>query len=352
MLVAAAALTGLLLKLILVPILQPKAADTHYSLFRSSVRHLNRAVNLLLPVLLFNALIPFLRVGPRMNAAVNKMVEIALIFCFAVVLVRIIRITEDYLNRKFDYNVSDNLRARRARTQIQFIRKLLVAIIAIVATAIALLSFDSMQKIGTGLLTGVGLGGIIIGFAAQKSLGNLLAGFQIAFTQPIRIDDVVIVEGEWGRVEEINLTYVVINIWDKRRLILPIQYFIEKPFQNWTRTTAEILGTVFIYTDYTVPVAELRAELSRLLKSHRLWDGKVDVLQVTDAREGSLEIRALMSCRNSGEAWDLRCYVRERLIDFVQRNYPESLAKTRVELSRPAGVGGQASGEAGGSFSP
>ncbi|WP_353130445.1 mechanosensitive ion channel family protein [Parapedobacter pyrenivorans] len=335
MLLTVAILAGLLLKFILVPFVRLKAIDDgNYSLFRSAIRHLNKVVNVVLPVLLFNALIPFLRITPRVYQVIGKVVEIVLICCFAVVIIRIIRIAEDYLNHQFDYNVADNLRARKVRTQMQFIRKILVAIIAIIAVAIILLSFDNLQKIGAGLLTGVGLGGVIIGFAAQKSLGNLLAGFQIAFTQPIRIDDVVIVEGEWGKVEEINLTYVVVNIWDKRRLVLPIQYFIETPFQNWTRTTAEILGTVFIYTDYTVPVEELRAELSRLLHGHPLWDGKVDVLQVTDAKAQSLEIRALMSCRNSGEAWDLRCYIREKLVDFVQRNYPDSLSKTRVELAK------------------
>lgn len=334
MLFIVAILAGLLLKLLLVPLLRLMAIkEGEYSLFRSSVKHLNRVVAVLLPALLFNALLPFLRIRPIAATVIEKTVEIILICCFAVVIVRIIRIAEDYLNHRFDFNITDNLRARKARTQIQFVRKILVALIVIVALAIILLSFDSMQKIGTGLLTGVGLGGVIIGFAAQKSLGNLLAGFQIAFTQPIRIDDVLIVEGEWGRVEEINLTYVVVVIWDKRRLILPIQYFIEKPFQNWTRTTAEILGTVFMYTDYTVPVDALRAELSRLLRDHKLWDGKVDVLQVTDAREDTVEIRALMSCRNSGEAWELRCYVREKLIDFVQRNYPDSLSKTRVEVA-------------------
>src|SRR5690606_8666605 len=187
---------------------------------------------------------------------------------------------------------------------------------------------------GAGLLTGVCIGGIIIGFAAQKSLGTLLTGIQIAFTQPIRIDDVLVVEGEWGKVEEITLTYVVLNIWDKRRLILPIQYFIETPFQNWTRNSAEILGTVFIYTDFTVPVAELRQKLTQLLESNSLWDGEVNVLQVTDLKPEVMEIRCLMSCRNSGEAFDLRCYVREKMVDFIKTNYPESLSKTRVLLKQ------------------
>jgi len=273
-----------------------------------------------------------MKIGPIVLSVIQKIIEIALITFFAIIIIRIIRIIEDYLRNRFDYNKTDNLRERKLRTQLEFIRKLLVTIIVIITISIILLSFESMRKIGAGLLTGVGIGGIIIGFAAQKSLGNLLAGFQIAFTQPIRIDDVLIVEGEWGKVEEITLTYVVVNIWDKRRLILPIQYFIEKPFQNWTRTTAEILGTVFIYTDFTINVSDLRQELSNLLKNNALWDGKVDVLQVTDFKHDVMEIRCLMSCRNSGDAFDLRCYVRENMINFIKSNYPESLSKTRIAL--------------------
>jgi len=174
------------------------------------------------------------------------------------------------------------------------------------------------------------VGGIIIGFAAQKSLSNLLAGFQIAFTQPLRIDDVLVVEGEWGRVEEITLTYVVLNIWDQRRLILPINYFIEKPFQNWTRNTADILGTVFLYLDYTVPLEPLRKEFTRLLENNPLWDKRVSVMQITNASEKTIEVRALMSASSSGNAFDLRCDVREGLIKFVQANYPDSLPLVRI----------------------
>lgn len=267
-----------------------------------------------------------------MRSVMRKGLEIALTLCFAIILIKVIRIIEDYLYNRFDATKSDNLKERKIRTQLQFIRKFLITIIIIVTIAIILLSFESMRKVGAGLLTGVGIGGIIIGFAAQKSLGNILAGFQIAFTQPIRIDDVLVVEGEWGKVEEITLTYVVVNIWDKRRLVLPIQYFIEKPFQNWTRTTAEILGTVFIYTDFTVNVNALREKLTSLLQGNSLWDGKVNVLQVTDSKAEVMEIRCLMSCRNSGEAFDLRCYVREHMIKFMQEEFPESLSKTRVSI--------------------
>ncbi|HEY9532960.1 MAG TPA: mechanosensitive ion channel domain-containing protein [Mucilaginibacter sp.] len=192
-----------------------------------------------------------------------------------------------------------------------------------------MLSFDNVRKIGAGLLTGVGIGGIIIGFAAQKSLSNLLAGFQIAFTQPIRIDDVLVVEGEWGKVEDITLTYVVLNIWDQRRLILPITYFIGKPFQNWTRITAQILGTVFLYVDYTCPIDSVRNELNRLLTTTNLWDKRVGILQVTDSKERTMELRVLVSASNSSKAFDLRCFVRESLIRFIQENHSDTLPKVR-----------------------
>jgi small-conductance mechanosensitive channel len=195
-----------------------------------------------------------------------------------------------------------------------------------------LLSFDNVRKLGAGLLTGVGVGGIIIGFAAQRSLANFLAGLQIAFTQPLRIDDVLVVEGEWGRVEDITLTYVVLNIWDQRRLILPINYFIEKPFQNWTRVSAEILGTVFLYLDYNTPMDKLREEFDRLLENTPLWDKRVKVIQVTDTTEKTIQVRVLVSARDSSKAFDLRCYLRENLIKYLLENHPDSLPVNRSVL--------------------
>ena len=173
-----------------------------------------------------------------------------------------------------------------------------------------------------------------MGFASQKILGGMLAGVQLAFTQPIRLDDVVVVENEWGRIEEINLTYVVVKIWDERRLILPTTYFIEKPFQNWTRTNADILGTVFIYTDYNVPLEKLRNELNRLLQTTDLWDGKTSAMEVTDSTDRTMEIRALMSAENSSKAFDLRVFIRENLILFIQQQYPESLPKSRIVMAK------------------
>lgn len=243
-----------------------------------------------------------------------------------------IRIVKNSLIKRYDISAADNLNARRVYTQFNILEKVAVFVIIILAVGAGLMSFDSIRSIGASVLASAGIAGIIIGFSAQKALGTLLAGIQIAITQPIRIDDVVIVEGEWGRIEEITLTYVVINIWDKRRLVVPTTYFIETPFQNWTRSSAEILGTVFIYTDFHVPVDAIRKELTRLLEGTDLWDGEVNVVQVTDAKADVMEIRALMSAKDSGIAWDLRVYIRENLITFLQKNYPDSLPRTRVSF--------------------
>jgi small-conductance mechanosensitive channel len=199
-----------------------------------------------------------------------------------------------------------------------------------------LMVFDSVRQFGASILASAGIAGIVVGFAAQKSIATLLAGFQIALTQPIRVDDVVIVENEWGRIEDITLTYVVVRIWDLRRLVVPITYFIEQPFQNWTRSSADILGTVFLHVDYSMPLDALRAELTRILTASPYWDGKVNVLQVTEAREQTLQIRALASAADASLAWDLRCEIRERLVSFVQRNYPESLPRLRFDAAPSA----------------
>ena len=310
-------------------------------LIGSIIRHLQGPVNVLLPVLVMDFSLIFMKMEARSMNALNKTLEIILTVLFALILARTIKVLEDYFYHKYDLTKPDNLKERKIRTQLQFVRKFALSLIVVITIAIILLSFESMRKIGAGLLTGVGIGGIIIGFAAQKSLGNLLAGLQIAFTQPIRIDDVVIVEGEWGRIEEITMTYVVVNIWDQRRLILPITYFVEKPFQNWTRVSSEILGTVFLNLDYMAPVALLRSELTAVLNQTPLWDGRVNVVQVTDNKRDTIEIRFLMSARSSGEAFDLRCLVREHMIEFLREHHPESLPKTRLEyqegnlLSKP-----------------
>jgi small-conductance mechanosensitive channel len=262
----------------------------------------------------------------------KKLGEVLWIVSIAWAVIVMVRVAKNQFLRNYDISEADNLKSRKLYTQFNILERILVFIIIIIATAITLMLFDGVRNIGISLFASAGVAGLIIGLSAQKALGTVLAGLQIAITQPIRIDDVVIVENEWGKIEEINLTYVVIRIWDSRRLVVPSTYFLDKPFQNWTRTSADILGTVFIYTDYTMPFEPLRKELTRLLESNSLWDKKVNVLQITDAKQTTVEIRALMSAANSPDAWDLRVYVREKLIEFIQHEYPQCLPRTRIEI--------------------
>jgi small-conductance mechanosensitive channel len=260
-------------------------------------------------------------------------------------IIQMTHVFEDFFLTRFRIDTTDNLRARRVHTQLRILKKVVVVIVGILAMAAILMNFERARQLGTSILASAGIAGIIVGLAAQRSIGTLIAGIQIAITQPIRLDDVVIVENEWGRIEEITLTYVVVRIWDLRRLILPITYFIEKPFQNWTRTTSDILGTVFIYTDYTVPVGNIRSELERILGESPLWDGKVWNLQVTNTTEKGIELRALMSASDASRAWSLRCEVRENLLKYIQKTHPESLPKFRAEISEPVSTDAPRSGE-------
>ncbi|MFW6259555.1 MAG: mechanosensitive ion channel family protein, partial [Tangfeifania sp.] len=225
-----------------------------------------------------------------------------------------IRIVKHVFLDKYDVSKENNLRSRKFQTQFNILERIVVFLIVLISIGLVLMLFDEVKRIGVSLFASAGIAGVIIGLAAQRVIGAVLAGIQIAITQPIRLDDVVIIEGEWGRIEEITLTYTVVRIWDQRRLVVPSTYFFEKPFQNWTRTSAEILGTVFIYTDYRVSFDALRKELTRLLESTPLWDKRVNVLQVTDAKQNGVEVRALMSAKDSPTAWDLRVFIREKLI--------------------------------------
>jgi len=197
-------------------------------------------------------------------------------------LIKTVYVLEDYVVGRFEVDVEDNLRARKIHTQLRVLKRIVIILVGIIALATMLMTFPKVRQLGTTILASAGIIGIVVGMAAQRTIATFIAGLQIAFTQPIRVDDVVIVENEWGRIEEITLTYVVVKIWDLRRLIVPITYFIENPFQNWPRVTADILGTVFLYVDHTVPIDAVREELHRILKASELWDGKVCVLQVTN----------------------------------------------------------------------
>jgi small-conductance mechanosensitive channel len=297
-------------------------------------RRAGRGLRLFLPLLgLFLALLLYAE-QIALAAWLMRGIGILLIVIGAYVLTRLVYGVEDFVETRLGLDRPDNLAARRTFTQLRVLRSVLISFIGFTAIIVILLSFEPVREIGAGLLASAGLAGLVIGFAAQRALGNLIAGFQIAATQPIRIDDVIVVEGEWGRVEEITLSYVVIRIWDERRLILPISYFLEKPFTNWTRETSQILGTVFIYTDYSVPIDALRAELDRIVEASSHWDGRFRNLVVTESKETTLELRALVSAKDGGTAWELRCEVREGLIRFLQREYPDALPRFRAELKQ------------------
>lgn len=229
--------------------------------------------------------------------------------------------------------LADNLHARRIQTQANVISRTLIGLVWIIGFASILMTFPSIRSLGASLLASAGLAGIVAGLAARPVLGNLIAGLQIALSQPLRLDDVVIIEGEWGRVEEITGTYIVLALWDQRRLIVPLQWLIEHPFQNWTRSTSEIIGTVFLWVDYGMPLQSLRDELNRLCKSFAEWDGRLSLLQTTDTSSNSVQLRILVSSADSSRNWDLRCKVREGLIAFMQEKYPDYLPRQRAELT-------------------
>lgn len=237
--------------------------------------------------------------------------------------------------RRFKLDAEDNLLARKHVTQTRIMERVVDLLIVLVAISACMMSFDAVRQYGVSLLASAGVAGIVVGLALQPVLKNLFAGIQLAITQPIRIDDALLVEGEWGRVEEITSTYVVVQLWDWRRLILPLSYFIENPFQNWTRESSALIGTVMIYLDYSVPVDAIRRKVEEIAQGSKLWDRRVVNIAVTDFREAVMEIRILVSASNSGRTFDLRCEVREKLIDFIQSEYPAALPRMRAVMNEP-----------------
>lgn len=274
--------------------------------------------------------LPLLISDPELLNTSKHFFLILLIVSGTWILINAIRISKIIILSKYDVSQKNNLLARKLHTQFQIIERIIIFVLVFIAIALILLTFDSIKQIGVSLFASAGVAGLIIGLAAQRVIGSMLAGFQLAITQPIRIDDVVIVENEWGWIEEITLTYVVIRLWDRRRLVVPTTYFIEKPFQNWTRTSADLIGSVFIYTDYTMSVEELRVEFSRILEQTDMWDKNIANVQVTNSTNHSMEIRFLMSASDSPILWDLRTFVREKLVEYMQKNHPDKLPRTRV----------------------
>lgn len=336
MLIVGALLLGFIIHRIVFMILTRFTARTASTIDNIFVQYSRKPSRCFFPLLGVYIVLPLSPLPRDWTDPLRHLLSLGLIATVAWMAAGLTNVMRDAVAFKFKIEDQDNLRARRINTQILMLRRILLIIIFTFATALMLMTFPNIRRLGTTLFASAGVMGIVVGMAARPTLSNLLAGIQIALTEPIRLDDVVIVEGEWGRIEEITTTYVVVRIWDLRRLVLPLSYFIEQPFQNWTRVTADLIGSVYLYTDYTIPVEELRQEVQRILKTTNLWDGKVWNLQVTDTTEHSLQLRVLMSAANSSAAWDLRCLVREKLIAYLQAHYPRSLPRTRVEIGNAA----------------
>jgi small-conductance mechanosensitive channel len=332
-----AVITGLLLALVLrtgAHALRRRLAKTH-PVAADIMGRASAPMEWLLPLL--TVTIALHTWPPTTSAPFAMLQHLLLIALLAVgtwLAVRCIGAFEGAAIRRYPMDVADNLQARRVVTQVRVLGRTADVIVIVIGMSIILLTIPGVRQLGASLLASAGVAGLAIGLAAKPVLSNLIAGLQIALTQPIRLDDVVIIEGEWGRIEEITGSYVVVRIWDERRLVVPLNWFIENPFQNWTRTGSQLIGTVFLMLDYLMPLAPLREELQRLCREAPEWDGRVCVLQVTDANEHAMQLRALVSSSDSGRGWDLRCHVREGLIAYVQANHPEALPRWRGELER------------------
>jgi small-conductance mechanosensitive channel len=312
------------------------AASTRSRLDDLIVPLVGRSLRVVVPVLAVIFALPVLGLPARYAQVVSKGTAILLIATFAFLLFQAVQTVEKALLARYDLSAADNLRARKVYTQVHVIGKVIDVAIGFLTVASVLMMFNDVRHFGASLLASAGIVGIIAGIAAQKTIANLFAGFQIALAQPMRQDDVVIVEGEWGRVEEITLTYVVVHIWDDRRLVVPLSYFIEKPFQNWTRTSAGLLGSVFVWVDYTFPVDEGRKVLKDIIEKSPLWDRRFWNLQVSDASDRTMQLRVLATSVDSSKSWDLRCEIREKFIAYIQGHHPGSLPQVRAELSGAA----------------
>jgi len=303
-----------------------------------------RGVLLLIGLRIILPLAP--KVPPQWLDPVDQSVECLLVLFIGWLAIGGVYVFQAVTLSRFDTTVADNLRARRVHTQMQFFRRVSIAIVLLLDAGALLWSFhdERLWKFGTGLLASAGVASLVLAAAAKSSASNLIAGMQIALSEPIRIDDVVVIQGEWGRIEEITSTYVVVRIWDERRLVVPLSYFIEQPFENWTRRRGDLLGTAFLYVDYSVPLAPLRAELERIVKESPLWDRRVCGLQVTNLTDRSMELRCLVSSGGSSQCFDLRCLVREKMIEFIRENFPHALPTVRMEMREARNDSGSLNG--------
>ncbi|MGO3128477.1 MAG: mechanosensitive ion channel family protein [Luteimonas sp.] len=293
-----------------------------------------------LPLLFLSLALNATPIDPELLGQLRHWIAIGGMLCLTWLAARAVGAVEERILREHPVDVEDNLAARRIQTQARVISRVIQAGVVLVGVALALMTFPQVRQVGAGLLASAGIIGLIAGVAAQPVFGNLIAGLQIALAQPIRLDDVVIVEGEWGRIEEITSTYVVVRIWDERRLVVPLQWFISNPFQNWTRTSAQLLGTVFLWLDHRAPIPEIREELQRICETDPRWDRRVCVTQITETDKHTIEVRLLVSARNSGELFDLRCAVREGMLAFLDAHHPQALPRVRNEVTDGDARGG------------
>ncbi len=276
--------------------------------------------------------------GADTRAFVSRLLGLGVICLVGWMALTALRIAASLYLLRFQVGTADNLMARKHVTQVRVLQRVAEVVIVLVTLGFALMTFSEVRQFGITLFASAGVAGLVAGLAARPVMSNFLAGVQIAIAQPIRIDDAVIVESEFGNVEEITFSYVVVRLWDLRRMVVPISYFIEKPFQNWTRTGGELIGNVMLYVDHTTPVDAVRKKLTEIVTQSKLWNGKVVNLQVTDCRETTIELRALVSADNAGAVSDLRAEVREKLIEFLQREHPDALPRRRNEISEARGV--------------
>lgn len=327
-----AALVGWLFYWLLFTIADRLSGGRRSSIGGALAHHFRAPCRWLFPLFALLLALPALPLSDRISGPIHHAIAIVLIAIAGWLAVRLIDATGDYLSARYSVDVPDNLHARKIRTQFFVLRRVGAVLIGTFALGLMLMTFPGIRALGTTLFASAGAAGLIVGLAARPVLTNLLAGVQIALTQPIRLEDSVVVEGEWGWIEEITTTYVVVRIWDLRRLVLPLSYFIEHPFENWTRNTANLLGTAYIYADYSIPVQSVRDELQRILEASELWDRNAWSLDVTDLTDRVVEMRAMVSASNAGDTVTLRRLVREKLVTFLQQRYPQSLPRTRVAI--------------------
>ncbi|WP_299650052.1 mechanosensitive ion channel domain-containing protein [uncultured Jannaschia sp.] len=313
--------------------------DTFLTRFLHRARRPLRLALALLAIALVTRSLTF---PDRLAAILGHGVLIAIIVLIGWSVMVVMDLLTERSLRHHRLDTADNLMARKFLTQVRILRQAVTIVTVLLTVAAVLMTFEGVRRYGVSLFASAGAAGLVVGLAARPVLSNLIAGIQIALTQPIRIDDVVVVEGEWGWIEEIFATFVVVRIWDWRRLVVPLSYFIEQPFQNWTRQNATIMGSVFWYVDYTMPVEEMRAEVERIIRASPRWDGKVANLQVVETDKEVMQLRALMSSHDSPTNWDLRCEVREKIIGWIQSTHPASLPRLRAEMV--AGDGASLSG--------